>query len=1025
MVVQMKKYKSLLSLLFLLYVCLSLTGCCGHSSSGGKISPASVTELGKATVNNDGSVSCSYGELSLNALPNTFAGGTTIRFTRIDNGDLLSYLGTGGKSISLDSSVYGVEIDPPQELLGNVATISINIDNYDSTKKYYFAVNRASPALVTSENTSRSLGVRASGKKTFELGFVTSFKYIAMANLNKEVMRSDPAIWCDSSFKDVSSDKYTSNVTIFSEISTEEKIEDLFNGGASYRIAIRTDEDKLKNLSHSDSPISIRTSTNNSALKYGYIDLTNSQSTLIDKNTYQYVALFGSNNKTFQDVPRRVILESLFTTKDNIPISSQEYVEHFKISRRPYPTSFYPGEGDILTNIAQLESIVVNFSEPMNTGSVESAATVETQNKKYSKTDNTNKLTFNWSDNNKKLDIKGKFSFDTATGTFKVRIAKSAMGQSNTNIAKDAYSANAEDVEWNFNFARKDFYVVMVSPKPGDTKVPVNGDNNSIADNGPEITLKFSDSYKYGSLDSEISLKLKNGGTVKFTGRLDDMGDNLYTIVPNKSLGYNQEYVVEVSGSATTFNGDRTLGETYRACFTTKEPFGSGDGTPDSPYLVTSQEELANIGLEGYLNTNKYYKLANDIDYVKPLFSTKSAGAYWQPIGDHDSPFVGHFDGDGHYINNLSVNRTSSNAGLFGKMVNSTVSNLNMDSASVNGKDNVGILVGNSLYSSISKVNITGFDLNVSDEKAGGLVGVANSTQIDNCTLQTSKDVFGTADYCGGIVGVLSAKSKVTNSTFALSNNSKIIGSNCIGGLVGHVDSSEVLKSSFDGIVNASGNEIGGIAGRASNSSIESSSSLNGSISGYSNIGGLCGNLSSNSSLNKCCSTSDVAGSADNIGGLVGRSENSDILNSYNTEINIDNKADCCGGIVGYIKDSTIEYCYSRASVSGNDSVGGLAGMAEGSVTISNSAALNKELTGTNKDNLNKILGNGDPTVNNSYSLESTEINFIGTDSSYKHTANQLLDGQEQKTVSSIFDSIVLDSNVWNTATDDYFPTLK
>ena len=95
----------------------------------------------------------------------------------------------------------------------------------------------------------------------------------------------------------------------------------------------------------------------------------------------------------------------------------------------------------------------------------------------------------------------------------------------------------------------------------------------------------------------------------------------------------------------------------------------------------------------------------------------------------------------------------------------------------------------------------------------------------------------------------------------------------------------------------------------------------------------------------------------------------------------MNSSADCCGGLVGLAKSSSIDFCYSRAKVSGKDSVGGLVGFSEGSATISNSAALNEELAGTNKDNLNKVLGNGKTTINNTFSLSNMAISVVGTNS--------------------------------------------
>ena len=189
------------------------------------------------------------------------------------------------------------------------------------------------------------------------------------------------------------------------------------------------------------------------------------------------------------------------------------------------------------------------------------------------------------------------------------------------------------------------------------------------------------------------------------------------------------------------------------------------------------------------------------------------------------------------------------------------------------------------------------------------------------------------------------------------------------------------------------------------------------------NIGGVCGSMVSDSVIEQCSSSINVTGAANNVGGLAGSLENSSIINSYVTDKVINSSADCTGGLVGYMKDSEIESSYSRATVSGKDSVGGVAGLAEGSTTINKSAALNNELAGTNKDNLNKILGKGNASITNCYSLAKMTITFVGSNAdSYKHTYNKL-DGTEKNSANDIVSSLLLDQSIWNFS--NQYPELK
>ena len=1026
----MKKINRIIRVLCSLFVffsiCIFISGCCGHSSGGSSFTPANTTTIGQVTVKADDPVSFVSDGISLNALPNTFADGTTIKFTKVTSGNLLSCLGMSGKDITLDSDVYGIEINPQQELLNNAATLTLDLTStFDNTKKYYFSVNRETPTLVTSENPSRSLNYRAATVKKFELGFITTFNYVALAHLNKEVLAKDPTVWCDNSSKEVVNNKYTSNVTIFSQVSTKDKINEIINGTkATFKLAFRTDSSNLPKLSHKDTPLATRKSQAKSNLTYGYIDLATVQSNLIDEYTMQYDAFLDSTNKTYQDIPRRVVIEGVFTNNDNIPISSQEYVVYFRSSKRPYVISTYPADKDIITNIAQIENIVVNFSEPMDTDSVEQAISITTQKKTYTGQNKDNKLTFNWDENNKKLAISGNYSLGTATGTFDVKIAKSACSALGANISKDAYSKDSSDIKWSFNFVKKDFYVLLTSPKPGDTNVDIKSQISNTE--GPDITLTFSESIhpKGDDLESAISLKSSDGKYIKFKGSITGIDEKQYIITPKNKLSYNTEYIVEVLGSILNFNQNKSLDETYRASFRTKEPFSSGTGTKNDPYLITNQDELDNIRTPGYINTEKYFKLANDITYQKSLTIGTNYNAYWVPIGDDDTPFSGHFDGNNKSIIDLDVNQNDPNVGLFGKVVNSTISNLNIKNPDIDGHEYVGSVVGYAVSSTISNIKVTDIDINATSERAGGLVGVANASQIDNCSVESKDNLFGTTDYCGGLVGVLTAKSTINNSYAKLTNNAELGGSDLIGGLVGYSENSKIQNSDFYGIIRASTNDVGGIVGKASNSEIIRCRSKEGAASGSTDIGGICGELTSNSVIDQCVSQISVTGAENNVGGLVGNLDNSTVTNSYVGDVVIKSSADCSGGLIGYMKDSLLDYTFSRSSVSGKDSVGGLVGLGEGSVTIRNSAALNIELAGSNKDNLNKVLGKGNPTITNCYSLSKMIISFVGTQAdteSYQHAHNKL-DGTEKSKIKDIVKNLLLDTSIWNTTNE--YPSL-
>lgn len=159
----------------------------------------------------------------------------------------------------------------------------------------------------------------------------------------------------------------------------------------------------------------------------------------------------------------------------------------------------------------------------------------------------------------------------------------------------------------------------------------------------------------------------------------------------------------------------------------------SGAGTKEKPYLINNLSELiwfrddvnrfAQDGSSQY--TNKYVKLNADIDL---------AGINWEPIGsttaDHGS-FYGTFDGDGHTISNLYVNKEGTGAGFFAK--------------TSGGGDGPKAVVKNVTFNNV--------DVYTNDSYSGGVIANAGgNTHIENVHVTGYVYVEGYG-YVGGIVG--------------------------------------------------------------------------------------------------------------------------------------------------------------------------------------------------------------------------------------------------------------------------------
>ena len=110
-------------------------------------------------------------------------------------------------------------------------------------------------------------------------------------------------------------------------------------------------------------------------------------------------------------------------------------------------------------------------------------------------------------------------------------------------------------------------------------------------------------------------------------------------------------------------------------------PTTKGKGTEQDPYIIVDGMQLKAITV--LQNTEGIYiKLGKDIDLSNICYSVDGTAANhvsWSPIGSEENKFQGTFDGAGYSINNLYINTTYANQGLFaylgdkGKIQNVTI----------------------------------------------------------------------------------------------------------------------------------------------------------------------------------------------------------------------------------------------------------------------------------------------------------------------------------------------------------------
>lgn len=244
--------------------------------------------------------------------------------------------------------------------------------------------------------------------------------------------------------------------------------------------------------------------------------------------------------------------------------------------------------------------------------------------------------------------------------------------------------------------------------------------------------------------------------------------------------------------------------------------FAGGEGTVAEPYAITTPEQLNGLRFyTGERGEGIYFELMGDIDLSDPDFINDASG--WVPIGvSSGEPFAANLDGKGFVVRNMTINRPEqSEQGLFGSLVDATVTHLHLESVSVSGRGRVGALAGRIQNSSVQGVtasgSVTTSNTFTSGSNAGGLIGYASSGEI----IDSGADVAVTAvDHnSGGLVGYAAytdirasyAQGDVTG------NGSEAIN---VGGLVGVLDIGGAVTNSYaTGAVSATAIRNGGLVG--------------------------------------------------------------------------------------------------------------------------------------------------------------------------------------------------------------------
>ena len=349
----------------------------------------------------------------------------------------------------------------------------------------------------------------------------------------------------------------------------------------------------------------------------------------------------------------------------------------------------------------------------------------------------------------------------------------------------------------------------------------------------------------------------------------------------------------------------------------------AGEGTPEKPYQISSEEELA--GFASLVNggntfAGQYFAQTKDLDL---------SIHYWVAIGNSTYSFNGVFDGNNFEINGVNISETTSYQGLFGKTSGGELKNIHIKNSSIQGGAYVGGIVGDS-DSLISNCSFNG-TINTSGGYVGGIAGASDSL-ISNCSFNGTINTSG--GYVGGIVG---SGTDISSCSSYGSVNGK---SNYVGAIVGYSSGGTITGCANYANVTNTSNHTGGIVGYGRSARIINCIN-HGNISGYQYISGITGRYAD--LIDGCINYGDISGNyCSGMGDLVdtitncknfgiiaeGTGNGAGIAYSGSDEIsNCENYGEAGYGIARelyYASNSIIENCRNYAKVKAAGIVGSI-----------------------------------------------------------------------------------------------------
>ena len=187
---------------------------------------------------------------------------------------------------------------------------------------------------------------------------------------------------------------------------------------------------------------------------------------------------------------------------------------------------------------------------------------------------------------------------------------------------------------------------------------------------------------------------------------------------------------------------------------------------------VEDMYEFSDSVNSGNTYSGKTIKIRNDLDFKGYSEKKNVCGlsSTFEPIGNQSHPFSGKIDGNIKYIKNLTIDKPNSdNVGIFGSITDkASFVGLNLENITVNGRNNVGSLIGYSPTSGTLINEVVAKNINITgNQYVSGIVGCRG--QVNNVIIKSGNvtgvsDVYTLSGYQGSTTNSIVENIDLTSS---------------------------------------------------------------------------------------------------------------------------------------------------------------------------------------------------------------------------------------------------------------------